>query len=291
MHNKCPLKPFLTLMLAFGVIAAMSPLAVAVPIPPTVSLQIDGEGFELTAEDFFIVDEGGEVPVSPLASVANENGEQQQEDVLWSIRDGVTFQTQDPEGGSVDLISGQFKTDPFLIYGISVTDFGAPSVFSFTFILPIVPVPSPTTVFASTSGSVTNGAAAGGVTVTALAPLAVGVPIDGDGVTELQVYTLSSAAPLTNAGHDLGPTTFVPLAPFASGIYGIFNEGPAPGPAGGPWTDIRVDVNFSLSGGGDTFTLNGAKVLTPVPEPSTVVLMLAGFLGLGVAAWRRKRQK
>lgn len=174
-------------------------------------------------------------------------------------------------------LEGELDPDPSEMFAIAVTDFGAPSVFGFTFILPLAPVfPNPSSVFDSLSGSVTNGAAAGGVTVTALAPPA-GIPTDGDGVAELQVYTLSDDGGVTykNVGLDAGPTTFVPLGAFASGLYGVFNQGPIPTIAGGPWTHMRADLNFGLSGGGDAFTLNGAKVL--IPEPGAL------FLGLSAA--------
>jgi hypothetical protein len=37
---------------------------------------------------------------------------------------------------------------------------------------------------------------------------------------------------------------------------------------------MRADINFMLSGGGDAFSFNGAKVLEPVPEPAAAMLML-----------------
>jgi hypothetical protein len=124
---------------------------------------------------------------------------------------------------------------------------------------------------------VTNGSAAGGVTVTAVAP-PVGIPVDGDGVAEIQVFTLSDDGGVTwkNVGLDAGPTTFTPLGSFASGFYGAYNQGFIPTIAGGPWTHMRADVNFMLSGGGDIFTFNGAKVL--VPEPGTLMLSLLAIV-------------
>jgi hypothetical protein len=130
---------------------------------------------------------------------------------------------------------------------------------------------------------VTN-AAGGGVTVTALPPPA-GMPVDGDRFTEVEVYTLSDDGGLTwkNVGLDLMPTTVVPLPVGNSGLTGDFNEGPIPTIAGGPWTHMRADVNFSLTGGGDIFTFNGAKTL--VPEPGTLALLV---LSLGVCSLGRR---
>jgi hypothetical protein len=189
------------------------------------------------------------------------------------------FQTSE---GKIEL-GGLMDPDPSLIFGGAAFDFGAPSSFGFTFILPLSPVFSnPSTVFDSFSGSVTNGAAPGGVTVTALAP-PPGIPDDGDGVTEMQVYTLSDDGGLTwkNVGLDQGPSAFIPLGAFASGLYGDFSGGPIATIPGGPWTHMRADINFSLSGGGDAFTFNGAKVL--IPEPGTMVLamtLIAALFGI-----------
>jgi hypothetical protein len=167
-------------------------------------------------------------------------------------------------------------------------DFGAPSTFSYTFILPLAPlVSNPSTVSDSFSGSVTNGMTAGGVTVTALAPPA-GIPEDADGITEMQVYTLSDDGGSTwkNVGLDVGTTEVVsPLGSFASAPTTAYNLGPIatiPHAPNMPWTHMRADVNFRLTGGGDVFTFNGAKVL--VPEPGT---LLGALLLISVSYCRR----
>ena len=49
-------------------------------------------------------------------------------------------------------ISGVIDPDPMISYGISVTDFGAPSVFGFFFSTPTVPVIGANTVTASVAG-------------------------------------------------------------------------------------------------------------------------------------------
>jgi hypothetical protein len=201
-------------------------------------------------------------------------------DMFMIGEEGSDSYTFNASGGSISL-GGALDPDPILSFGSVAFDFGAPSVFGFTFILPLAPVyPNPSVVLDSFSGSVTNGQVAGGVTVTALPPPA-GIPVDGDGITEMQVYTLSDDGGLTwkNVGLDNGPSKFVPLAAFASGLYGDFNLGPIPTIAGGPWTHMRADVSFGLSGGGDIFSFNGAKIL--VPEPGTLALatVLLGCLG------------
>jgi hypothetical protein len=189
--------------------------------------------------------------------------------------------------GRVEDLRGVLDPDPSIFFSGTAIDTGAPSTFSFVFTMALVPlVSNPTTVQDSFSGSVTNGPAAGGVTVTAVAP-PPGIPVDGDGVPEIEVYTLSDDGGLTwkNVGLDLGPTTVVPLGSSGSGVYGAYNEGPIATIAGGPWTDMRADINFGLSGGGDAFAFSGVKVL--VPEPGSLVLAIALSLA-GMCCMRRR---
>src|SRR5438477_48906 len=83
----------------------------------------------------------------------------------------------------------------------------------FTFNLPFShAVSNPSVVYDSFTGSVTNGPVDNsGMNVTALGP-PPGIPTDADGVTEMEVYTLSSDGGATwqNVGLDLGPSQFVP---------------------------------------------------------------------------------
>jgi hypothetical protein len=179
--------------------------------------------------------------------------------------------THETAQGKIQLV-GALDPDPMITFGAAVTDFGAPSDFSFVFNLPLVPVvASESLALDSFSDSVTN-AAGPGVLITALPPPA-GIPVDGDGITELEVFTLSNDGGVTwqNVGLDLMPTTNVPLGVGNSGNSPAFNEGPITVTPTLPWTNMRADVNFRLSGGGDIFTFNGAKVL--IPEPGTLTLL------------------
>jgi hypothetical protein len=189
-----------------------------------------------------------------------------------------------PAGDSISFSNARLDPDPSLVFGSVAFDFGTPSTFSYTFTLPLAPLFSnPSVVSDSFSGSVTNGTASGGVTVTALPPAPVDlatIPVDGDGDVEMQVYTLSDDFGVTwkNVGLDLGETeTVSPLAPFEAGLTTAYSEGPIPTIAGGPWTHMRADINFGLSGGGDSFAFSGIKILSP--EPSTLLLALLMFFG------------
>ncbi len=182
------------------------------------------------------------------------------------------------ENGRI-ILGGVLDPDPVIQFGASVTDFGAASTFGFTLILPLAPlVSNPSLVKDSFSGSVANGSGSG-VTLTAVAPLA-GVPTDTDGVTEMQVFTLSDDGGATweNVGLDLGPSATIPLPPGNAAVYGPFNEGFIATIPGGPWTHMRADISFMLSGGNDVFSFGGAKVL--VPEPGAMVLALVSLAAL-----------
>lgn len=195
------------------------------------------------------------------------------------------FQVTDPNGGWELTINALLDPDPQIVYAVSVQDFGAPSTFGFTFLQPIVPVAAPGTVSHQHSSSTTDAGGPVGTTVTALAP-PLGIPVDADATPEIAVYVLSlnAGASYLSAGHDLSPS-FFGVSP--GDTQGSFFESGA-GPAGaGLYDTMRVDVNFSMDGGGDAYTFNGTANV--VPEPGTLALGTLGLLGLGALRARRSR--
>jgi hypothetical protein len=235
----------------------------------------------------------------PTLSVKIDDGETQSIPVAWvpdsGRKSGGIFLIGGSEQGfeysdgeNMVSLAGGLDPDPVMAFGGAVFDFGAPSTFSFTFIMPLAPIfPNPSFVFDSFSGSVVNGPAAGDVTVTALAP-PLGFPVDpdGDGDLEIQVYSLSDDGGSTwkNVGLDAGPTMVFPLGASNADVYPTINQGFIPTTLGGPWTHMRADINFGLSGGGDIFTFSGRKVL--VPEPGTLGVLALSFI---FGAWIRRR--
>lgn len=183
-------------------------------------------------------------------------------------------------------IVAELNPDPSIVYGMAITDLGLPSSFSFVLSQGIAPTTAAGIVTASLSGSTTNGTGFPGPVSVAVNAAPGFIPLDGDLVAEIQVYTLSQNAGVTflNAGLDLGPA-FASNLLQASDIYGPFNAGPAAGPAGaGLYNLMRLDLNLGLSGGGDIFTFNGSG--TVVPEPVS-----AGLLALGLACLIAARRR
>lgn len=163
--------------------------------------------------------------------------------------------------------------DPIITYGLAVTDFGAPSSFSFLFITPIVPTGPGTVVAASVAGSLTDGGT-DGVTITPTG-------------TFLQSSTLG--LPTTSMGLDIGATESGIAG--GSDVYGPYAVGPIAGPAGGPWTLLGVGVSFGLTGGGDVATLSGrASVETAsVPETLPAWVAFATLCSILIVGHRRMR--
>lgn len=173
-----------------------------------------------------------------------------------------------------------YKEDPYITYAIGIMDFGAPSSFQFAFSGPVNPVIDECTKVSSSMSLSTTDGGSDGVTVTALAPPA-GVPVDLDGITEVQVNTLSDAVGFKNINHDLGGPSFQTLK--QSDTWGPFQEsGNGPTSATG-WNNQQIFVSFQLSGGGDIATLNGRSDVTETtcaPEFPTLFFPAVALIGM-----------
>jgi hypothetical protein len=191
---------------------------------------------------------------------------------------------------TIESVSGFGLWDPSFIYGIAVTDLGAPSIFGFTLSVPLIPTVAPIPqIKASVAGTLTD--------------------LTGDGAS-LTPYSLSPLAPATalqtvrlnpgsvDPGVDGGPAA----ALAASGVSGTFLAYAAPGQAAyympgptaggtlngsaGSYSGMVITNIFRLSGGGDAFAANGFVEVTAVPEPGTWAMVLAGIGMLGAVARR-----
>lgn len=187
-------------------------------------------------------------------------------------------------GGDIVHLSGYMDTDPYISYNISVTDFGAPSFFSFTFGTPIVPVIGANLVRASLSGSLSALGGDGAMFTPGGGPLAQTASLT-DGFGSIIVSSVN-VGPAYSTGVVPNGTYAYPTHQTG---YGPLISGPV-SPTG--WTSMSATLSFGLGGGNDGAALSGyfEIIPVPVPEPSSALLLLAGGLVLTAVVRSKKQQ-
>lgn len=180
-----------------------------------------------------------------------------------------------PDGSSVTFNNLTLNPDPGIIFGIgAVNGSNSTQAFSIAFSTPIAldgSIDAASTIsYTLTDGFPILQLGDAGVTLT---------PFNGSNV--LVANDLISPSTVINKGVDVGPSCSTPLCgPFtANNTF-----------SGGPFDTMGATVSFFLTRH-DAASLSGGVSQTPVPEPTTLLLMSASLLGLaGLAAWQRKQR-
>jgi hypothetical protein len=195
----------------------------------------------------------------------------------WEHMDGTTDTTENSANPwrstfMLDAVNG--NVDPIMTYGFSAKNNTAfTQTYTFTLGEAIVPTISGAyNVFADISGSLTNGVAGSNVTLN---------PVN----SKVQTLRLSSdnGATFVNAGVDVGDAA-INGTNRGSYTYGTFSNSVN---GNGTYNFWEIETKFSLSAGNDVATMSGYAEITPVPEPESYAMLLAGLGLIGAIARRR----
>lgn len=192
---------------------------------------------------------------------------------------GTPTSSSNPWASSL-VLAMNGNVDPEMSYGFSIrNNTAATQAYTVTFGESLVPtVAGAYTLSADISGAVSSVPSSAGVTVT---------PNTSSGmVQELYLRKVSDGS-FVNAGVNVGTSFAVASSgsvPYPSDTAFV-NNGNTGADAYNYW---EFRTKFKLSGGKDTFVATGSAVLTPVPEPESYALVLAGALVMVSVARRRR---
>lgn len=201
----------------------------------------------------------------------------------WMRADGSgQTSTSGSPWASVISFTAAGNVDPFMSYGFSArNNAGITQTYTFTMGEAIVPtITGAYDLHAEVSGSLVNPAGTGTLVINPA--LADG---DGDGIAELQALRLSNDGGSTyvNGGVDVGQKITVASGTASQG-YGIYNADTS---GAGSFNYWAIETKFTLTPNKDVAVIAGYVEITPVPEPVSSAMLLAGLGLIGCIARRR----
>jgi hypothetical protein len=209
---------------------------------------------------------------------------------LWHSAQTVSGQTltidqqkvynnpSDPWAAVAKLTSVSGHGDPDLAYGyFAKNNTASTQTYTFTLGESIAPpVGTPAQVYADIGYSLTN--SSGHLSI---APVA--------GNTAMQSFLLSiGGGPLINAGVDVGPG--IATSALGTSLQGPCQSLTVAAPTG-TWDYMQITTKFTLSPNKDVASISGYASITPVPEPGTYAMLLAGLGMIGATLRRRSTRR